>query len=148
MFPGESSLDNTLQHQHLCSCRWEMKLPAVNCRVTSGIAPKPIRFRSTSYGAVASPFIPAASCRVFWRRRIKLPAARRAGPPGSGGKAQRRINPRFTYTNCVVFRQRRTNKLVNTPSLDIDKTAPMFYSEHGSLSKEFYIFKQEEYLWL
>jgi CBS domain-containing protein len=47
-----------------------MKLPAVNCRVSSGIAPKPTRLRSMSYGAVASPFIPAASCRLFWRRRI------------------------------------------------------------------------------
>ena len=27
-----------------------------------------------SYGAVASPFIPAASCREFWRRRIKRAA--------------------------------------------------------------------------
>jgi AbrB family looped-hinge helix DNA binding protein len=49
-----------------------MKLPAVNCRISSGIAPKPTRLRSMSYGAVASPFIPAASCRVFWRRRIIL----------------------------------------------------------------------------
>jgi len=49
-----------------------MKLPAVNCRVSSGIAPKPTRLRSMSYGAVASPFIPAASYRVFWRRRIKV----------------------------------------------------------------------------
>jgi len=32
-----------------------MKLPAVNCRVSSGIAPKPTRLRSISYGAVASP---------------------------------------------------------------------------------------------
>ena len=37
-----------------------MKLPSVNCRVSSGIAPKPTRLRSTSYGAVASPFIPTA----------------------------------------------------------------------------------------
>ena len=33
----------------------KMKLPAVNCRVSSGIAPKPTRLRSMSYGAVASP---------------------------------------------------------------------------------------------
>ncbi|HUT70986.1 MAG TPA: hypothetical protein VMW89_09940 [Desulfatiglandales bacterium] len=52
-----------------------MKLPAVNCTVSSGIAPKPTRLRSMSYGAVASPFIPAASCRVFWRRRIKQSTA-------------------------------------------------------------------------
>jgi len=32
-----------------------MKLPAVNCRVSSGIAPKPTHLRSMSYGAVASP---------------------------------------------------------------------------------------------
>jgi len=37
-----------------------MKLPAVNCRVSSGIALKPTRLRSMSYGAVASPFIPVA----------------------------------------------------------------------------------------
>jgi hypothetical protein len=49
-----------------------MKLPAVNCRVSSGIAPKPTRLRFMSYGAVASPFIPAASGRVFWRRRINI----------------------------------------------------------------------------
>jgi len=32
-----------------------MKLPAVNCRVSSGIAPKPTRLRSMSYGAFAPP---------------------------------------------------------------------------------------------
>ena len=37
-----------------------MKLPAANCRVSSGIAPKLTRLRSMSYGAVASPSIPAA----------------------------------------------------------------------------------------
>jgi hypothetical protein len=48
-----------------------MKLLTVNCRASSGVAPKPTRLRSVSYGAVASPFIPAPSCRVSWRRRIK-----------------------------------------------------------------------------
>jgi hypothetical protein len=37
----------------------------------NGIASKPTRLRSSSYGAVTSPFIPVASYRVFWRRRIK-----------------------------------------------------------------------------
>ena len=69
------------QNQAIQSMRSSMKLPAVNCMVSSGIGPKPTRLRSMSYGAVASPFIPAApicrdlrcaptSCRVFWRRRI------------------------------------------------------------------------------
>jgi hypothetical protein len=60
-----------------------MKLHAVNCRVSSGIAPKPTRLRFMSYGAVASPslssrslwrrlIIPAASGKVFWRRRINI----------------------------------------------------------------------------
>jgi len=85
----ELSLNHLLRSANQDPCPCTMKLPAVNCRVSSGIAPKPTRLRSMSYGAVASPFIPAApiwrdlrhdsggqvrcastSCRVFWRRRI------------------------------------------------------------------------------
>jgi hypothetical protein len=49
-----------------------MKLPAVNCSVSSEIAPKPTRLRSGSYGAVASPFIPAAPTAGSTLRSDKL----------------------------------------------------------------------------
>jgi hypothetical protein len=44
-----------------------MKLPAINCRVSSEIAPKPTRLRSISYGAVASPSLLSGSlwCRLI-----------------------------------------------------------------------------------
>jgi len=61
-----------------------MKLPAVNCRVSSGIAPKPTRLRSMSYGAVASPSL---SSRSPWRRLI-IPVAPQAGSPLCSDKLQ------------------------------------------------------------
>ena len=60
-----------------------MNLPAASCGVSKRNSQKPTRLsilrsrataedgRCSSFGAFAPPFIPAASCRVFWRRRIK-----------------------------------------------------------------------------
>jgi GNAT superfamily N-acetyltransferase len=49
----------------------EMKLPAAGCGVSKRNSPKQPAFAPKSYGAFTSPFIPGASYRVFWRRRIK-----------------------------------------------------------------------------
>ena len=52
--------------------KW-MKLPAASCRVSKrNCAEAKPAFALTSYGAVASPFIPVTSYRVFWRKRIKF----------------------------------------------------------------------------
>ena len=60
-----------------------MKLPAASCGVSKRNSPKPIRhwklsqnggptlLRSNELRRVALPFIPIASYRIFWRRRIK-----------------------------------------------------------------------------
>jgi hypothetical protein len=50
-----------------------MKLPAASCGVSleRNCAEAPPAFALTSYGAVASPFLSAASCRISWRRRMK-----------------------------------------------------------------------------
>ena len=49
----------------------EMKLPAASCGVSSGIRRSQPAFALKSFGAFTLPFIPVASYRVFWRRRIK-----------------------------------------------------------------------------
>jgi ribosomal protein S18 acetylase RimI-like enzyme len=49
----------------------EIKLPAACCGVSKRNSPKQPAFAPKSYGAFTSPFIPVASYRVFWRRRIK-----------------------------------------------------------------------------
>ena len=51
-----------------------MKLPAASCGVSlkRNCAEAPLAFALTSYGAVASPFLSAASFRVSWRRRMNF----------------------------------------------------------------------------
>jgi hypothetical protein len=50
----------------------KMKLPAASCGYFERNCAEALpAFALTSYGAVASPFLSAASCRVSWRRRMK-----------------------------------------------------------------------------
>jgi len=55
-----------------CGIKNKMKLPAASCGVSKRNSPKPTRLRSKELRRVALPFIPVASYRVFWRRRIKV----------------------------------------------------------------------------